>query len=146
MQIGTVNLVRILDDSKRGQALSKKLQGIAEKWQQDLTTVQQRLQNTQERIQKGGAALQPDVAFKLQRDARIYEIELRSLQERLRLDIETHREHYRKQLLDEIHPLVRALADEKGCEVVVAEGSQQVLYAKGAVDLTPSLLARMDAT
>lgn len=146
--IGVVDVVRILDESKAGRAFSGKLRAIAEKWQKQLGELEKKLEQTQERLAKGAEAGSPALpiatAFKLQRDQRIFEIELQSVQERLRFDIDTHREFYRDELLANLEPLLASVAKSKGLSLILRSPPKGVPFAAPGTDVTDEVIAILD--
>lgn len=145
MDIGVVDITRLLDESKRGREASAKLRGIVDKWQAQIQEIDGKLRSAQERLQKAGANATLETVFKNQRDMRIFDIELRSLQERQRLDVEANREHMRNQLLADARPVLEKLAQERGLSLVLTTNRGDVAYAADNVDITTELIAALDS-
>ncbi len=142
--VGIVDIARVLDESKKGKAYSGQLRATAEKWQKQIAETDHKLRQTLERLAKGSAegtpALPLATSFKLQRDKRIFELELQSLQERLRFDIETHREFYREELLASLKPTLEKIAKTNGLAMVLRSPPNGVPYAADGVDITAEVI------
>ena len=145
MAVGYLEVTRVLDDSRRGQALSKKLQGIAQKWQGQIAGVRAKLDQARDRLRKTGVAISGDTAFLNRRDIALFEAEIRGLEERMQIDINANREHFRNQLLEEIHALAANIAEEANLEMLLLLSKEQVAYAAAGKNLTDVFLKRFDA-
>lgn len=144
METAVINISRLLDESKRGKALSARLRSIAEKWQKDLGTVEQKLTHSRARLEKSGLGAPAEVTFRLQRDISILDMERRSLLERQRADIEGHREHFRAQLLDELQPILQGVCEERGLKIVMAVTGPELAFVAPDADITDVVMARLD--
>jgi outer membrane protein len=144
MNVGIINLNRLLDESKRGRALGQRLKTTIEKNQAQLTEAESTLEKARQALAKAPPSMPPDPLFKLQRDLRMAELEVRHLQESGRFDIESQREHARNTVLRELDELVRTLAKEKSVSLVLTVPSREVAFAATEIDLTDELLARYD--
>ena len=144
MKLGTVDMTRILDGSKRGKALSERLKAIHDKHQAQIGPLETKLQQVSKSLNNAPPTGNMEVSFKLQRDSRLLDMELRFVRERGRAEIEMTRDHFRQLLIKEVEPMLEALADEKGCTVVLTVPGSGVLYAQPDLDLTDDLLQRLD--
>ena len=86
-----------------------------------------------------------DAHFKQEREVRMLEMELRHIQAKAQLDIESRRDQARSKLLQEINPIMENLAKELSVEVVLTVPAREVIYAAQAIDITDKLLAKVDA-
>jgi outer membrane protein len=144
MSVGVINLNRILDESKRGRTLSERLRAFAEKSQSDITALEAKLQKARQDLAKAPPQIAPESLFKLQRDVRATELELRQAHERSRFEVEAQREQARSTVLREASPLLSELANERGLTLVLTIPTEQVAFAAPAIDLTAELLGRFD--
>lgn len=148
MNIGIIDVARILDSSKKGRTYSGKLRSVAEKWQRQIADCERKLAQTLERLQIDAEAETPRLdsamLFKLNRDQRVFEMELSSLRDRLRFDLESHRDHFRAQLLEEMQPTLKSLAAEKDLSLILPLQGQSIPYAAAGVDVTEAVIARLD--
>lgn len=146
MNIAVIQMSRVAAESQRGKALSGSLRSTADKWNEQIAKCQHKLRETAERQAKLGDSANPEVEFRLQRDRVILEIELRSLQERMRFDVDSHRDFFRKQLVEEMRSIVQKIAQEKQLDLVIpVDGRDDVSYASSACDLTSEAVRLFDA-
>ncbi|MEK7706199.1 MAG: OmpH family outer membrane protein [Myxococcota bacterium] len=146
MQATVILMPRILNESQRGKALTAKLRAAADKWQQEANACQKRLQETAERQAKLGDTAAPEVAFKLRRDRSVLEMELRSLQERMRFDVDVHREFYSAQVVEALRPVLAELAKERQLGLILPiDGHNDASYVHSDHDLTAEVIRRFDA-
>ena len=143
MRIGVVNSTRLLDESARGKELSAKLQAIAGKWLREVQAVEKSVTDLREKISRSDATTTEEVRFRLRRDLRLSELELRHKQECGQLEVEATREHYREQLLRQAQLAAEKIATESGIDVVLDSVRSGLLHAAPATDLTDAVLGRL---
>ncbi len=146
MKIGIANINRLLDDSKRGRALSLRLKAVADRWQGQLVELEGKVEKARQALSKAPPTLPPDAHFKLQRDLRMAELELRHADEGRRYDIEAHREHLRTQVLKELEPVFADVAKERGLAVVLASTGREVVWVADEADVTEAVMQAYDRT
>ncbi len=143
--IAVVNVARILDESKKGKVLAATLRAAADKWQRDLQELEKQFTEAREKLEKLGQGIS-DAHFKQEREVRMLEVEMRHIQTKAQLDIESRRDQARNKLLQEINPIMESLAKELSIELVLTVPAREVIYAAQAIDITDKLLAKVDAT
>lgn len=143
MTVAVMNIARVLDESKAGKAYSGKLRAVVEKWQKQIAEVQTKHTQTQERIQKSAGVGTEETLARLRRDLRLFDMELQSLQERQRFDVETQRESFRGELLARVRAVAEALAKEKDLSLVLAMTGRELVYAADGVDVTDAVMAQL---
>ncbi len=145
MQVAIVNLNRLLDESKRGRALSQRLKAVLDGYNAALLEISNRIEKARQGLAKAPPNLPAESLHKLQRDLRVAELEQRHTDELRRVDIETQREQARNAVLRELDPVLSQLAAERGVSLVLAVPSREVAFAAPQIDLTEELLKRYDA-
>ncbi len=142
--VAVVNVVRILDESKKGKVLAGTLRTAAEKWQKELQDLEKQFNEAREKLQKLGQGIS-DAHFKQEREVRMLEIEVRHMQAKAQLDIESRRDQARSKVLQEISPIMESLAKELGVDVIITVPAREVAFVSEATDITDKLLAKVDA-
>ena len=142
--VAVVNVVRILDESKKGKVLAGTLRTAAEKWQKELQDLEKQFNEAREKLQKLGQGIS-DAHFKQEREVRMLEIEVRHMQAKAQLDIESRRDQARSKVLQEISPIMENLAKELGIDVIITVPAREVAFVSEAADITDKLLAKVDA-
>jgi outer membrane protein len=145
MSIGIVNLNRLLDESKRGRALSQRLKAVLDGYNSELMEISNRIEKARAGLAKAPPNMPAESLHKMQRDLRVAETEQRHRDEMRRLDVETQREQARAVVLRELDPLLAQLAAERNLTLVLAVPSREVAFAAPSIDLTEELLKRYDA-
>ena len=142
--VAVVNVARILDESKKGKVLAGTLRTAAEKWQKELQDLEKQFTEAREKLEKLGQGIS-DAHFKQEREVRMLEMELRHIQAKAQLDIESRRDQARSKLLQEINPIMENLAKELSVELVLTIPAREVIYAAQSIDITDKLLAKVDS-
>ena len=142
--VAVVNVARILDESKKGKVLAATLRTAADKWQKELQDLEKQFTEARDKLEKLGQGIS-DAHFKQEREARMLEMEIRHLQAKAQLDIESRRDQARNKLLQEINPIMENLAKELSLDVVLTVPAREVVFAAQAIDITDKLLAKVDA-
>lgn len=143
--VAVIHIGRLLDESKRGKVLSETLRSQADKWQTQIGGLQQKITEGRAKLEKLGDDAPAEARFKLARETRMQELELNHLQQKARVDLESRRDAARTRVLQELQPLLTALAEERKLAMVLAVPSREVAYAAPAIDLTDELLGRYDS-
>ncbi len=144
VKFGIINVLSVLDQSKRGKVYAQRLRKKAEQWQAQTRAVESKLQQVRQMAEKEENAA-PDRKMKLQRETTLLETEMRQLEERMRQDLESSQEHYRTLLLTDAQALITELAKELDLDAVFSVPSQDTAYVAERVDITSKLLAKLDA-
>jgi outer membrane protein len=144
--IAVVQVGRLLDESRKGKVLSETLRTAADKWQKELDALQTKLREQREKLEGTGAQAGLEARYKIEREMRLTELDLTHLQSKARLDLESRRDQARARVLQELDPLLVALAAEKKFELVLTVPSQLVAFAAKDLDVTDELLRRYDAS
>ena len=137
-------LIKILDQSKRGQALSERLRKLDDKYQSQLGPLQLKLEKVHGSLKDEKVQKTPETLFKLRRDQRLLEMELQSFRERAQFEIESARNHFRELLLAELQPMMKDLATSEALDAILTLPNPGIPYFNNKHDLTEGLLKRYD--
>ena len=140
MKIGVVNIGTLLDESKRGQALSTRLRTIASQWEEKLQVIRANLGQLDGKLEKTPNSAKPEVKMKLLREQELAQMEYRQTEERMRVDIESQRQQFRAQLLSEAQPHLREVAQNEGLGVILNSPHPSLSYISPEVDITQSVI------
>ena len=144
MKLATVDISRILDESKRGLQLMKRIKEMSERLDAEGVGLAQKLQELRDKLQKVNDVTPRTLVIKMQRDAQFYEAQLNQLRQRAQGEISVTVEHYRNMVLDEVNPIILSYAKEHNLSLVLPAAPGQVLFASPDVDITPAILAAYD--
>ena len=144
MKLATIDISRILDESKRGVQLMKRIKEMSERYDQEGMGLAQKLQELRDKLQKVNETTPRPLVVKMQRDAQYFEGQLNQLRQRAQTEISMTVEHYRNLVLDEVQPFISAYAKEKTLALVLPVGMGQALYVAPEVDITQAILLAYD--
>ncbi len=140
MNIGVVNIGTLLDESKKGQALSNRLKTIAGQWEEKLELIKTNLVQIETKLSKTPDSALPEVKMKLLREQELSQMEYRQTEERMRLDIESQRQQFRSQLLSELNSTIEEIAKNKGLEIVLNAPHPSIAYISAQADITADVI------
>jgi outer membrane protein len=142
LKIGVINVARLLDSAPQTKSALQALQDEFAPRERELVAEQQELRTQ-------GEALQRDSAIMSEPERRSSEQSLREKQRELARKTGQFREDANLRRNEELSRLQRLLLDEvnvyatnNGFDLIIGDG---VLYARGEVDITDQVLARMEA-
>ncbi len=142
LKIGVINVAKLLDSAPQTKSALQALQEEFAPRERDLVSQQQELVGQQE-------ALQRDSAIMSEAERRSSEQSLREKQRDLARKTGQFREDANMRRNEELSRLQRLLLDEvnafataNGFDLIIGDG---VLFARGEVDITDQVLARMEA-
>jgi len=142
IKIGVVNFARLIQESPQARITLKALEDEFSPRQRDLVAKQNELKARQEKLQKDaqvmGAEERRNAESKFRDDERDLGRRLNEFQE----DFNVRRQEEINKLQRDLLKEVSAFAKERGYYLIVGDG---VLYAAQSVDLTPQILAAIDA-
>ena len=142
--IGVVDIAKVLDESKLGMRLSKKLEASAMRWQQRGEELKKKHEQASAALQK--AAPQDPNRQRFKRDLQLLEMQLRTSQEQMRYDLETQREEFRATLLQQTKPIIDELSKTKNFSLVLTVPNPMVAYVSDENNITHTVLERLDNT
>lgn len=142
LKIGVINVARLLDSAPQTKSALQALQDEFAPRERELVAQQQELRTE-------GEALQRDSAIMSESERRSSEQSLREKQRELARKTGQFREDANLRRNEELGRLQRLLLDEvnvfatnNGFDLIIGDG---VLFARGEVDITDQVLARMEA-
>lgn len=142
IKIGVVNFARLIQESPQAKITLKALEDEFSPRQRDLLAKQNELKARQEKLQKDtqvmGAEERRNAESKFRDDERDLGRRLNEFQE----DFNVRRQEEINKLQRDLLKEVSAFARDRGYDLIVGDG---VLYAAQSVDLTPQILAAIEA-
>jgi outer membrane protein len=144
MELATVDITRILDESKRGQSFMKKIREMTERYDKEGMEIAQKLQDIRDKMAKVSESTPRAFVVKMQRDAQFFEAQLNQLRQRAQGDVSVSVEHYRNIVLDEIQSFIASYAKDAKIDLVLPVGMGQALYVSPKTDITQAVLLAYD--
>jgi outer membrane protein len=142
LKIGYVNYSLLLQDSPDAKVIADQLRNEFLPRQRELQTLQQSLKTREDKLTKDGATMTDDQRAREDKEIRDGERELQRKQSEASDDLNARRNEELSILQKSLIEKVRAYAKLQSYDLVVADG---VIYATNAVDITPQVLATLQA-
>jgi outer membrane protein len=144
VRVGVVDMQRVLESSKQGQAAQKKLESDLKTAQADIDSKKGDLEKRQAAFSKQKTSLNPDALRSKQE-------ELISLEKDLKRSFQDQQDSLRRKnasLVGDLAKKIRKIVDEYGKEknftVILERGAQSVLFSDNDIDITEDIISRFD--
>jgi outer membrane protein len=142
LKIGYVNYSLLIQDSPDAKVIQDQLRNEFLPRQRDLQTLQQSLKTREDKLTKDGATMTDDQRAREDKDIRDGERELQRKQSEAQDDYNARRNEELSTLQKSLIEKVRGYAKTQSYDLIIADG---VIYATNAVDITPQVLATLQA-
>jgi outer membrane protein len=142
LKIGYVNYGRLLQESPDAKVIQDQLRNEFLPRQRDLVTLQQSLKTREDKLTKDGATMTDDQRAREDKEIRDGERELQRKNSEMQDDVNSRRNEELSTLQKSLVEKVQAYAKVQNFDLILADG---VIYATNAVDITPQVLATLQA-
>jgi outer membrane protein len=142
LKIGYVNYGRLLQESPEAKIIADQLRDEFLPRQRELQTLQQSVKTRQDKLTKDGATMTDDQRAREDKEIRDGERELQRKQSEAQDDLNSRRNEELSTLQKSLVEKVQAYAKVQNFDLILADG---VIYATNAVDITPQVLATLQA-
>lgn len=140
INVGVVDVNRVMEQSPQAQALSQQLQQEFEPAQNEMREMQSRMQTLQSRLERDADVLSAEDRRDMEREIRDIQRGLQRRQNDLAEDFNARRNEALGSLQRLIMAEVQAYARDNGLDLVVGDG---VFYASSRMDITDAILDRL---
>ena len=142
LKVGVVNLPRLLEEAPQAQEAMQKLQDEFAPRQREIVAHEKDVRDQAETLQRDVAIMAEDERRNAERNLRERQRELARRQNEYLEDLNLRRNEELASLQRSLLKEVREFASAANYDLILGEG---VLYASGAVDITPQVLTRLEA-
>jgi outer membrane protein len=143
LKIGYVNYSALIQESPDAKVIADNLRNEFVPRQRDLVTLQQSLKAREDKLAKDGATMTDEQRTREDTEIRNGDRELQRKQTEFQDDVNSRRNEELSKLQKSLVEQVRTYAKAQNYDLVIADG---VIYAAGAIDITPQVLAMLQAT
>ncbi|MCP5107924.1 MAG: OmpH family outer membrane protein [bacterium] len=143
IKIGVINAQEIVQKTKKGNKIQKKLEGMQKQKQQQIETVQNDLKKLQKEL--SSPALNRDTREKKAREMEDKKIKYNRLIQDAQKEMQQASIKELQALQDEIMPLIQQLGQQKGFTVVFDMTSSGIAYFDKTIDITADVIKAVDA-
>lgn len=142
LKIGVINVAKLLDSAPQTKSALQALQDEFAPRERELVAQQQELVGQQEALQRDSAIMSEDERRSNEQSLRERQRDLARKTGQFREDANMRRNEELGRLQRLLLEEVNAFATANGFDLIIGDG---VLYARGEVDITDQVLARMEA-
>lgn len=142
-KIGVVNVAKLLDESPQARTAMQALQDEFAPRQKDIVKQQDDLKGREDKAQRDSDVMGDAERRNLEKDLRDAQRELSRKQNEYVEDLNIRRNEELGRLQKALMAEVETFAKANGYDLILGDG---VLYATNAVDVTPQLLQRLEAS
>lgn len=142
LKIGYVNYSELLQQSPDAKVIADALRNEFLPRQRELVALQQSLKTREDKLTKDGATMTEDQRTREDTDIRNGDRELQRKQTEFQDDVNSRRNEELSKLQKSLVEQVQAYAKSQTYDLIIVEG---VIYATNAVDITPQVLAMLNA-
>jgi len=103
------------------------------------------MKQKQQALQDGQAKLSQDEKDKLTKEVQGLQTDLSTLQSKARQEYQEKQNEATQRMQSKLEPIIKALAEENGWDLVQNKADQNSLYSADALDQTDVVLAKFDA-
>ena len=146
VSIAVIDVGRILEDSKAGQAAVEKLVKLRDTKGAEGEVMQTAAQDLQDRIKEGQMTLSEEKLEELRVAFEDKVQELRAFQERANRELQREQEKALGEIEKKVMPVIRQVGQEFGYTVIFNKFQSGLVYADEAIDITDLVLERFDAS
>ncbi len=143
IKIGVINAQEIVQKTKKGNKIQKKLEGMQKQKQQQMETAQNDLKKLQKEL--SSPALNRDTREKKAREMEDKKIKYNRLIQDAQKEMQQASIKELQALQDEIMPLIQQLGQQKGFTVVFDMTSSGIAYFDKTIDITADVIKAVDA-
>lgn len=143
-KIATVDINRVLNQSKKAVKKKDELQALSKKAQKDVESLKNKLKKTEDRIKSGDIKSDSAEADKFRTEAREFARHVKDTQEELK----TKFLRLNKELTEEVLAKVKSYASANGIDIVLEksnEGRSAVLFGDPQADITEKIISEMNS-
>lgn len=141
-KIGVVDYSRLLEESPQAKAVSEAMRNEFAPRTRELQNQQQQLKSREEKFNKDAATMTVEQRSKAEKELRDGARDFARRQSELQDDINAKRNEELSRLQRTLIEEVRSYAKAQGFDLVLADG---VIFANAAMDITPAVLAALQA-
>jgi outer membrane protein len=144
-KIGVVNLQLIAQNSVEGKAASGRVQALIQKKQTEGGDKAKQLQANQQKLQTSGGVMSDAARSALEKDIERQQREGERFQQDAQAEVNELQQELQGEFQKKLFPLLQALAQEKGLQVLLSQQDAGVIWWEPGIDLTAEAVKKLDA-
>jgi outer membrane protein len=145
IKIAVIDTEKILVNSAAGKKALAELKKLQEAKEKEFGTKQQEIKDLQAKVSDGRLSLAQDKLDEMQKQLEDKVIALRRLQDDATRDLTKKRDDVLGQIDQQVMPVINQAGKELGYTLIFRKFESGLIYADEAVDITDSIIKRLDA-
>ncbi|RPJ78939.1 MAG: OmpH family outer membrane protein, partial [Acidobacteria bacterium] len=143
-RIAFVDIQRIANESRDGQAATKKVQDLEQRKLAELGEKNKALQAAQEKLNTGGNVMSDDARARLSKDIERQQVDIQRAQQDASTEVEEMRQQLQLDFQRKLVPVLQQVAQEKNLHFLFA-AEAGIVWADPGLDLTSEIIQKFDA-
>lgn len=145
IRIAVIDTEKILLSSQAGKKAVAELKKIQEQKESELRAKEQELKELQDKISQGRLSLAQDKLADLEKQAEDKGIALRRLQDDANRELNKRKDDLLGSIDEKVMPVINVIGKEHGYTLIFRKFESGLIYADEAVDITNTIIQRLDA-
>jgi len=146
IKIAVIDTEKILMNSAAGKKALAELKKVQDAKEKDLGARQQEIKDLQAKLSDGRLSLAQDKLEDMQKQLEDKVIALRRLQDDAQRDLTKKRDDVLGQIDQQVMPVINQAGKQLGYTLIFRKFESGLIYADEAIDITDSIIQRLDAT
>jgi Skp family chaperone for outer membrane proteins len=142
---GFVNLQAIAQMTAEGKAAAAKVNALAQKKQTEGADKTKALQANQAKLQTSGSVMSDAARSQLEKEIERQTVEGQRFEQDAQAELNELQQELQQDFQAKLLPILVALSQEKGLQVLFSAGDAGVIWIEPGIDLTMEAVKRMDA-
>ena len=143
LKVGVVDLQKVIESSKPGQAMQGQLKAEKDKMEAELKKKGDEIEELRQRLERESMVMSKEAREEKEREGRIKVNDIKQLQKKYRADLQGLELKLMGQLKDQISGLLEEIGKKEGYVLIISNIA--VLYAPNSVDITDTLIKKLNA-
>jgi outer membrane protein len=144
-KVAYINIQRIANDSGEGKAATAKVQALNQKKVAELNEKNKALQADQQKLQSGGTVLSDAARAELEKKIERQNVEIQRATQDAQAEVQELQQELQAEFQRKLFPIVQAVAQEKGVQVIFSAADSGIVWADPGIDLTADVIKRFDS-
>ena len=144
-KLAYVNLPALFQLSKDGKVAAAKIQKATDDKQKEIESKAKALQTNQQKLETGGSVMTEAARATLQKEIERQQREGERLEQDAQQELNELQQEVQGEFQKKLFPVLAALAQEKGLQLLFSAGDAGLIWAEPGLDLTVEAVKRLDA-
>lgn len=143
-KIAFVNIQRIANESRDGQAATGKVKALNDKKVAELAEKQKALAASQEKLQKSASLLSDAARGQLEKEVERQQVEIQRFTQDAQAEVQELQAELQNEFQRRLLPVINVVAQEKGLHMIFSVADAGVVWANPGLDVTTDIIRRFD--